>query len=136
MNLFRPSPAAEKNLTMEEPARFLPRSESTGERLVGDRRNTDSAAAQGQGERVSHAPNRCSGRGPTRADLAKAGSRAIGHNRTDSVTPSDKISSASCNTVRIEPAAFPRHDKLNGKRFAEAVEAEFTNLKLELGQKK
>ena len=37
--------------------------------------------------------------------------------------------------IHIEPAAFPRHDKVNGKRFAEPVEAEFTDIKLDLGQK-
>lgn len=38
--------------------------------------------------------------------------------------------------VRIEAPDFMRHDKTNGKRFAEAVEVEFTNVKIETGQKK
>jgi uncharacterized protein involved in high-affinity Fe2+ transport len=37
--------------------------------------------------------------------------------------------------VRVDPADFPRHDKKNGKRFAEGVEVEFKNVKIETGQK-
>lgn len=38
--------------------------------------------------------------------------------------------------VRIDAPDFPRHDKINGKRFAEPVEVEFTGLKIKTGQKK
>jgi uncharacterized protein involved in high-affinity Fe2+ transport len=37
--------------------------------------------------------------------------------------------------VRIEAPDFPRHDKTNGKRFDQPVEVEFSNVRLELGQK-
>lgn len=37
--------------------------------------------------------------------------------------------------VLVEVPDFPRHDKTNGKRFAEPVEVEFSNVRLELGQK-
>ena len=37
--------------------------------------------------------------------------------------------------VEIEAPDFPRHDKKNGKRFAEKVEVTFDNVKLETGQK-
>ena len=36
--------------------------------------------------------------------------------------------------VRIEAPDFPRHDKTNGKRFAEAVEVEFDDVTVETGQ--
>lgn len=36
--------------------------------------------------------------------------------------------------VRIEGADFPRHDKINGKRYGEPVEVEFRGVKLETGQ--
>jgi hypothetical protein len=38
--------------------------------------------------------------------------------------------------VRIEAPDFPRHDKINGKRFAEPVEVEFAGVKIKTGQKK
>lgn len=38
--------------------------------------------------------------------------------------------------VRIDVPDFPRHDKINGKRFAEPVEVEFTNISIQTGQKK
>lgn len=38
--------------------------------------------------------------------------------------------------VRIEPPTFARHDKVNGKRFAQAVEVEFKGLNVKTGQKK
>lgn len=37
--------------------------------------------------------------------------------------------------VHIEPPDFMRHDKKNGLRFREPVEVEFSNVKLETGQK-
>lgn len=37
--------------------------------------------------------------------------------------------------VRIEPATFHRHDKINGKRYAKPVEVEFTGVKIKTGQK-
>ncbi len=36
--------------------------------------------------------------------------------------------------VRIDPPTFPRHDKENGKRYAEAVEVEFTGVEVKTGQ--
>ena len=36
--------------------------------------------------------------------------------------------------VRIETPDFPRHDKENGKRFAEPVEVEFEGVKIETGR--
>lgn len=36
--------------------------------------------------------------------------------------------------VRIEAPDFPRHDKKNGKRYAQAVEVEFENVEVETGQ--
>lgn len=36
-------------------------------------------------------------------------------------------------TVKIAPPEFPRHDKTNGKRFAEPVEAEFKGIKISAG---
>ncbi len=38
--------------------------------------------------------------------------------------------------VRIDPPMFMRHDSTNGKRYAERVEIEFKNVKIETGQKK
>ena len=38
--------------------------------------------------------------------------------------------------VHIEPPLFMRHDHLNGKRYAEAVDVEFRGVKIETGQKK
>lgn len=38
--------------------------------------------------------------------------------------------------VRIDPPRFARHDKVNGKRFTEPVEVEFTGVRIETGQKK
>ena len=37
--------------------------------------------------------------------------------------------------VRIEPPTFCRHDKINGRRFAEPVEVEFPEVKIKTGQK-
>jgi hypothetical protein len=37
--------------------------------------------------------------------------------------------------VRIEPPEFPRHDKINGRRYAEPVEVEFENVRVETGRK-
>jgi hypothetical protein len=37
--------------------------------------------------------------------------------------------------VRIEAPEFPRHDKENGRRFAEPVEVEFQGVKIKTGQK-
>ena len=37
--------------------------------------------------------------------------------------------------VRIEAAEFPRHDKVNGKRYAQPVEVEFECVKFEAGRK-
>lgn len=36
--------------------------------------------------------------------------------------------------VKIEPPTFMRHDKKNGKRFAEPVEVEFANISIKTGQ--
>lgn len=36
--------------------------------------------------------------------------------------------------VRIDPPAYARHDKVNGKRFAEPVDVEFTGVQIEPGQ--
>ena len=36
--------------------------------------------------------------------------------------------------VKIAPPSFPRHDKVNGKRYAEPVEATFENVQLKTGQ--
>jgi hypothetical protein len=38
--------------------------------------------------------------------------------------------------VRIEPPAFMRHDEVNGRRFTEPVEAEFTKVSIERGAEK
>lgn len=38
--------------------------------------------------------------------------------------------------VRVEPPEFPRHDKINGRRFAEPVEVEFSDVAIKTGQKK
>jgi hypothetical protein len=38
--------------------------------------------------------------------------------------------------VRIEPADFMRHDKINGKRLAEPVEVEFRDVTIQTGQKR
>lgn len=37
--------------------------------------------------------------------------------------------------VRVDPPAFMRHDKKNGKRFAEPVEVEFSGVKVKTGRK-
>lgn len=37
--------------------------------------------------------------------------------------------------VRVEPAEFHRHDKENGKRYADTVEVEFPEVKIKTGQK-
>lgn len=37
--------------------------------------------------------------------------------------------------VRIEPPAFPRHDKTHGHRYVDAVEAEFDNVQVTTGKK-
>ena len=37
--------------------------------------------------------------------------------------------------VRVEVPGFPRHDRTNGKLFDQPVEVEFSNIKLEIGQK-
>jgi Fe2+ transport protein len=37
--------------------------------------------------------------------------------------------------IRIEPPEFCRHDKKNGKRFAEPVDVEFNNVKIKTGHK-
>ncbi|HEX8157312.1 MAG TPA: iron transporter [Solirubrobacteraceae bacterium] len=36
--------------------------------------------------------------------------------------------------IRVEPPKFMRHDEINGKRFGEPVETEFTGVKVERGQ--
>jgi hypothetical protein len=36
--------------------------------------------------------------------------------------------------VRIEPPTFMRHDEVNGRRFAERVECEFTGVQVQTGQ--
>ncbi len=36
-------------------------------------------------------------------------------------------------TVRIEPPTFPRHDKANGRRYAQRVTVEFADLEIEIG---
>ncbi len=38
--------------------------------------------------------------------------------------------------VHIEPPHFMRHDKINGRRYTEAVDVEFQNVHIETGQKK
>ncbi|MEZ4503943.1 MAG: iron transporter [Dehalococcoidia bacterium] len=38
--------------------------------------------------------------------------------------------------VRVEPPTFPRHDRRNGTRYAEPVEARFSGVHIEVGQKK
>lgn len=38
--------------------------------------------------------------------------------------------------VSIDAPDFPRHDKKNGKRYAESVEVEFENVNIKTGQKK
>ncbi|MGE0043301.1 MAG: iron transporter [Vicinamibacterales bacterium] len=37
-------------------------------------------------------------------------------------------------TVHIEPPAFPRHDKVNGRRYAKAVDVTFEGVRIETGQ--
>lgn len=37
-------------------------------------------------------------------------------------------------TVGIEVPAYPRHDRINGKRYAKPVRAEFSNLKMRTGR--
>jgi hypothetical protein len=37
--------------------------------------------------------------------------------------------------IRIEAPIFHRHDQKNGRRFAEEIEVEFSNVKIETGQK-
>jgi hypothetical protein len=37
--------------------------------------------------------------------------------------------------VRIEPPAFPRHDKINGKRYTRPVSVEFRDVRIETGRK-
>lgn len=37
--------------------------------------------------------------------------------------------------VRVEPATFPRHDEVNGDRFAEAVEVLFEDVDVKCGQR-
>jgi uncharacterized protein involved in high-affinity Fe2+ transport len=36
--------------------------------------------------------------------------------------------------VRVEPPTFTRHDEVNGRRFTEPVEVEFTGVQVERGQ--
>ncbi|HET8795470.1 MAG TPA: iron transporter, partial [Arthrobacter sp.] len=36
--------------------------------------------------------------------------------------------------VRVEPPTIHRHDEVNGKRFTEPVEVEFTNVKVKRGK--
>ena len=38
--------------------------------------------------------------------------------------------------VRVEPPTFMRHDEVNGKRFIEPVEVEFTGVRIETGKEK
>ncbi|HEX2911831.1 MAG TPA: iron transporter [Chloroflexia bacterium] len=38
--------------------------------------------------------------------------------------------------IQIDPPSFPRHDKVNGKRYTQPVEVEFTGVKIESGRKK
>lgn len=38
--------------------------------------------------------------------------------------------------IRVEVPDFPRHDKMNGDRYTEPVEVEFTEVQIETGQKK
>jgi hypothetical protein len=35
--------------------------------------------------------------------------------------------------VHVDPATFMRHDEVNGRRFAEPVDVEFTGVKVERG---
>jgi len=37
--------------------------------------------------------------------------------------------------IRIDPPGFPRHDKVNGNRYAQPVDVWFDNVKVETGQK-
>jgi hypothetical protein len=37
--------------------------------------------------------------------------------------------------VLVEPPDFMRHDKINGRRYAEPVEVEFRNVQIRTGQK-
>jgi hypothetical protein len=37
--------------------------------------------------------------------------------------------------VRVEPPDFMRHDKINGRRYAQPVEVEFRNVRIKTGQK-
>ncbi len=37
--------------------------------------------------------------------------------------------------VRIEPASFPRHDRVNGRRYADPVVVEFDDVHIETGHK-
>lgn len=36
--------------------------------------------------------------------------------------------------VHVDPARFPRHDEVNGRRYTEAVDVEFTGVRVETGQ--
>lgn len=36
--------------------------------------------------------------------------------------------------VHVEPPTFPRHDEINGRRFAEPADVEFTGISVETGQ--
>lgn len=38
--------------------------------------------------------------------------------------------------VHIDAPAFPRHDKINGQRYADPVDVEFTGVKIKTGQKR
>lgn len=38
--------------------------------------------------------------------------------------------------LRIDPPAFPRHDKVNGRRYARAEEVTFSDVQIETGQKR
>jgi uncharacterized protein involved in high-affinity Fe2+ transport len=36
--------------------------------------------------------------------------------------------------VRVDPPQFPRHDRINGRRFAEPVEVQFDDVEVRTGQ--
>jgi hypothetical protein len=38
--------------------------------------------------------------------------------------------------VRVDAPDFPRHDKINGKRFEQPVQVEFPDIRLSIGQSK
>ncbi len=38
--------------------------------------------------------------------------------------------------VHVEPPAFPRHDKVNGKRYTDPIDVDFQNVQIKTGQKK